>query len=310
MDKVSLIQQLSEGTQNFNILGHVCWWNLREVALTRSQLLGYFDQVGLDQKHVPKHNYRAALKRAFNALAEQQLIRPVSENADVLIFQFTAEIAAGTEENPYLTYKPKVTVRVDKDAYRVLENMKEAIVEVKDPNTDQVPPDVDAIKEQIANAFEREKDTYRSSDITRYLQNILSKEADIISLRPQGSIYFVPAIFTEVLNKLKSLVQLIGGVCAFESMPIPDVSDSRKTVKDAFEIEVMDLFSGMEAEIKEAKEKDKEVTDNWVEHRQGQIAKIRKRIEMYSEVLAEKAGELNGKCDRLKDLLVNRELVL
>lgn len=314
--KGKLMGYLNEGQLNLPILGWVCWWNVREVSLTREQFSGFLKTVGLDDKYARSHNYRSALIRALRSMEEGKLIRRVKEDGIYIVFQFTAEqlVQSGDGENPRLEYNAEVTVTVDKEAYAMFAKDENGFIKsishVTNPNTGLEAQNADQIKVAISNAFDREKDTYKSSDVTRYIQQIFEDSADIISLRPQGSIYFVPAGFQSIVYSVKQLVEYIGGMCTFETFPVPDVKDARKTIGDSFAEEVAETLSKMDEEIKKANEGGKDITEKWVSTRQERIIKLKNRIDMYAEVLGDKARDFHSDFNALSDMLKPRVLAL
>lgn len=288
-----LTATLSEGLVNFKILGFVCFWNIRSVDITKDELAAKLTEAGLDPKMAKDHNYRSAFLRALKNLEEQRIIRLVEENRDVLSYQFTAE---RNVDKTSLEYDRETIVVIDKNKYRKTEKFEDALAQGRDD-----------IKAKITELFYREKTRYRSPDITRFLQKIFTEQADIINLREQGSVYFVPAGFKSVIDSVSKLMGLLGGMCRFEYMPMPDVGQSRKMVKSAVVDEVRALFTNLEKEIKEAAEEGK-TNEKWVMNKLSKIEDIRKRISIYEGVLAEQAKTLDDDFAKLTDTLGVRAL--
>ena len=291
-----------QGT-NLDILGFLVWWNIREITITRDEFIVALKTAGIDDRYAREHNYRSALIRALRSLEEERLIRSVHEDRVNIVFQFTAEVKVEDQNNPSLQYKPEVTITVDKEAYGMFQDFAQAITKVTDLKTNEESIKSAEIKAQIAAAFELQKNSYKSSDITRYIRRILEDNADFISLRQQGSVYFVPAKYQETISKVTTLVNQLGGPCVFQAVPIPDVAGARKMVGDSFAEEVATTIAGMDKEVQEVQSADKKVSQKWIEHRMSQIQKIKNRIDMYFEVLGGKAAELNGQFDKLSEII-------
>jgi hypothetical protein len=316
--KSSLLAMLQQGATQFEILGYLVWWNIREVKLTRDQFIAALKAAGLPEKYAREHNYRATLLRAIKDMEETGLVRPVKEDPINMIFQFTAELPSEDPTNPHLTYKPMVVVNIDKEAYVMFAGdaggedsaLAKSICGITNPQTGEPHEKAEEIKQQIINAFNANKATYKSSDLTRYIQRILEDNADIISLRPQGAIYFVPATYQSVVHSVNTLVNTLGYGCTFEYAPIPNVDSAQKMVGDSFEAEVLDLFKNMDEEVKDMKESKKPISEKWVDTRLDRIKKIQKRIDMYAEVLGVKAQQLAGNFDALSLILRPRNLDL
>ena len=311
-----LLGRINEGSLNLDILGYLVFWNIREVDVTRTAFAAALEEAGLDPKYAKEHNARSSLIRALNSLKEQKIVKMVSEDRVYARFQFTAELKSGEGDAARLSYHPQVIVTVDKEHYLMFHDeepdaFRKSITKVDDAKTDLQSADAESIKDQLAAAFERERSSYKSSDITRYVQSILEDEADIVSLRQQGSIYFVPATFQTQVEAIRALINQIGGAHSrFDAIPVPDVKDARKTVGNAFAEEVANTLASLDKEVEEMNNSDKDIADKWVNHRKDQITKIKARIDMYAEVLGEKAGELSGGFDRVSASLKPRVLNL
>lgn len=310
-----LLGQLVDGNKTLDIIGFLTFWNVREVSITREAFAAALVAAGLSPDYAKEHNARSSLIRALNTLKEQKLVRMTHEDKNYATFQFTAEIKIGSGEDSRLNYHPEVIVIVDKEHYAMFKDeettaFRDSIKKVDKPEGGQAD-DAEAIKDQLTAAFGLEMNAYKSSDITRYIQKIFTDEADIVSLRQQGSIYFVPAAYGSIVASVRTLVNEIGGTHSeFSSIPVPDVKDARKAVGDSFAEEVVEILAGMDKEVAEANAGSKDITEKWVNHRKATIEKIKKRIDMYSEVLGEKASELAGKFDIVSASLKIRVLDL
>jgi hypothetical protein len=277
----SIIAQLQD--MQTPALGFIVFWNVKELSITRDGLAERLIAFGLPSAYAKDHNYRSAYIRALRTMEEKRIIRKVDEDSSRIVYQFTAE-ARVDGDIPGLEYHEETKVVIDKIIYQKTEDFGAALT------CNQT------FRDRIISAFNEARSTYNSADVTRCIQKIFSGAADIVSLRPQGSIYFVPAIYKDIVDKVRSLAESIG--FQFSRVPIPDVSSSRAMVGDAFSDEVAQILADMEKDIEKARTGDG-VSDQWVEHRQDVVSKVKKRIDMYSEVLSERAGELSGKFDSL-----------
>jgi hypothetical protein len=294
--------QLRTSAGEVPILGFVVWWNLREVQIERDWFKAKLDSIGVDgERYAREHNYRATFIRCLRSLEEQRIIRKVTEDQDRLVFQFTAErLNDNDPQNPVLEYERESTIEIDKDAYWTEGNFGEAITKC-DPK----------IKEIIVALFDKERVTYRSSDLTRYIQKIFGDHADLVALRPQGSVYFVPAAYQNLIANMANILATIPiGQASLEFFPVPDVESARNAVGHGVEAEIAEMFSKMEDEIVVMNKGSNDITDKWVQHRQRQIDQVKERIKKYSDVLGSTAQKLTGQFDALRDTLKPRVIEL
>lgn len=265
-----LLAQLN-GDANVTILGYVCWWDVRGVEIDRERFIEILTDCGFTEKYAREHNYRSAFLRALKNMETQRIIRMVKEDRNYLIYQFTAE----DRVDESFEYNPETIITIDKEVYRQTKSIDAAITK-GDP----------AIKEKIIKHFMREKVTYKSSDVSRTLHKIFVDNADIVALREQGSVYYVPGGYKNVLESASKYVGMLGGICRFSYIPIPDAPESRATVKAAVEDEVETFIAWLEGQIEEL-ESGKEVTERWYNTKDKKLAEARDRLELYAELLGD-----------------------
>jgi hypothetical protein len=311
MNAQSIITQLQTEKGSIDVLGFVAWWNVHNVEVTQPWFRDKLKEAGLDgDKYSREHNYRSTVIRCLRSLEENRIIRKVTEDDSRLVYQFTAEQLIDSDpDNLRLEYKLETTVEIDKDIF--LDDMDfNAALTKCDPK----------VREILVPLFAKEKITFRSSDITRYIQKIFNSQADLIALRPQGAVYFIPSTYKSLIEQVAKVMDLIhaggtdsagnhcGGTARLERFPVPDVSSARQMVGDAAESELLEVFTKMESEIKALDSGKQELTDKWIEHRENILSRMKTRIDRYAEVLGDKTKELHGQVSALSKLLKPRKL--
>jgi hypothetical protein len=304
--KSRLVRNLNEDGKDFPILGYMCWWSIRNVDITQEQFAEMLTDVGLDDSYAREHNYMSAFKRALKMMEEKRIIRVVEDDATKMLCQFTAERKVkgnGSDEGPSLEYDKETILRIDKNAYRKEKDFAKALSQGDE-----------AIREKVVEHFYREKVRYNSNDITRYVQKILRDRGDILPLRDQGNIYFVPSEYADLLEKVQKLVRRIAGgkVDSFESVPMPDVKASRTLVGNNLTSQVEGDYAKLLADVQALSEgKLGEVTETWKSTRLNRIKKLQKRLETYTEVLGEDGVKLVAEAEKLeKEVMKYRKLDL
>ena len=265
-----LLVELKEGTNTSYVIGFMVWWNINSVNVTRNEFIKYLERVSIDKKYAPKHNYRSALTRALKVMEENRLVRLVEDTPQTVSFQFTAEHRIEGADGKEFTYEKEALIVVSKPKYRETGDFEASL--------DKCSPE---IKHQLALLFNQHREMYNSSDITRYLQNIFRSEGDIVSMRPQGSVYFVPAGHKDLIESAEELLEYIGGFCKMDYMPIPNVEQARETIKAAFVAELDEDFKKMEGEVEAVLSDNKAVTETWTDARITRLKKMLGRIECY-----------------------------
>lgn len=277
MNVSQLISQFNDGANDFEIVGFLCWWSIHNVNVTRERLIEVLKGCGIDEKFARSHNYRAAFIRSLRELEENRIIRPVSENAVEMVYQFTAETKV-EDDDVKLKYDPETLVKINKAVYRKTQSIAEALHGRED------------IRQKLIEIFDSKKDMYHSSDITRLIKRIFSEKADIVSLREQGSVYYVPSQFQNILGAVASFVNSIGG-SSFQYFPLPNVEACRQAVAAAVDDEMRVDLEKMEKEIEEVSSGNKEITERWRNHKIKTLENIQKRVARYSEVLEDSTAQ-------------------
>jgi hypothetical protein len=296
-----LTMQLKEDGKEIPVLGYMTWWSLRDVDLTRDRFIAILEECGLNKAYAREHNYRSAFKRALKSLEEKRIIRFVDETPFRLVYQFTKELKREDTATPRLEYDRETLIVIDKEIYRQSEKFEDALVE-----------GIPDIKKALIALFYQEKTRYNSGDVTRYIQRIFEDEADIITLRDQGCLYFVPAAYREVLDKVSRLVrQISGNDRAFEFVPLPDTSSGRVLVKRSIEDETQMTYEVLAAEIETAMKSKQEVSEVWKTTRISRILGLQERLATYAELLGDKGKVLVREAQSLeKEILKFRKLDL
>lgn len=291
---------LTEAGKSYDILGYTIWWNIRNADVTQEQFAKMLRDSGLDEKYAREHNYRSAFIRALRLMEEKRIIRKVEESPNFLVYQFTAEEKEGSGQNASLEYNQETIVVLSKSIYAKEKDFLAALVKGRED-----------IRKKVADYFEREKVRYGSSDVTRYIQKIFRDQADLLNLRPQGCIYFVPASFQNIVTSVQSLIAALGGGSSLEQMPVPNVGSSRSLVSASFSEEAVALYKQLAAEIKVGLESG-DLSDKSKEGRFSSLQELLNRIQLYSPILPEEStSDLIRKIDSLgKSLFPERTLDL
>lgn len=285
------------------IVGSVCWWNIHSADITKDQFVAILKEVGLPETYAREHNYRSAFIRALRNLEENRIIRKVSEDDAFIVYQFTAEDMerADGEKVAHLKYRYETQVIVDKNKYYETRQFKDSIVnEIKNPDGSSGYVADPAVTQKVVDLYEKERVRYRSGDITRYIQRILGEEADIVTLRDNGSVYFVPAQFQETIEKVQKLVSKIANVAgnsSFEFLPIPDAAGPRDTAARSV---ILDIKAAIREFAQQVSEMGPDIPRYMLNRFETRVDDIKRRIGLYDEVVPKvEAEKLAGEVDDL-----------
>jgi hypothetical protein len=149
------------------LLGEVIAWACPGVSVTHSALVDALEGAGLDAGVARELAPRHAFSRACKKLSDQRIIRPVSEDASTVKFQFTQESRDG-----------------DKFEY-TLETML-----TLDKQTGSVSCELPGLATLAQEELDRCIAARTGGDITKVVQRLFERRADLFPIRPQGGCYF------------------------------------------------------------------------------------------------------------------------
>lgn len=265
------------------LLGEVISWTCSGVAVTHPALVTALTDAGLDPAVARELAPRHAFTRACKKLSDARIIRRVAEDDATLTFQFTQE----TRSSDRIEYTLETMLTLDKQTGRV---------------TCPLPGLASVAQEELDRAV-----TARTgADVTRVVQRLFERHADLFPVRPQGGVYFVPERHVGFVGQVQSLLGTLGGqVLRF---PVPaGTSEGDRSVKDA-------VAAGLAAVIDEHRQAvsrfGEDTRDGTLERAADKIRATQFKIAAYAEYLADaRAGldrelaaaraELRAKVDRL-----------
>ncbi len=191
------------------LLGEVISWTCSGVAVTHPALVDALTAAALDPAVARELAPRHAFTRACRKLSDARIIRRVAEDDATLTFQFTQE----TRSSNRIEYTLETMLTLDKQTGKV---------------TCPLPGLAAVAQEELDRAV-----TARTgADVTRVVQKLFERHADLFPVRPAGGVYFVPARHVGFVEKVQSLLGRLGGqVLRF---PVPaGTPEGDRSVKDA-----------------------------------------------------------------------------
>jgi hypothetical protein len=264
---------LSPGTQ---LLGEVISWTCTGIAVTHAALVSALKDAGLDENVARELAPRHAFTRACRKLSDQRIIRQVGEDESSVRFQFTHESRTG-----------------DKFEY-LLETML-----TLDKRTGRVTCDLPGLATLAQEHLDRAIEARTGSDVTRVIQKLFERHADLFAIRPQGGCYFVPAQHGNFVDKVQAFLGRINGqVLRF---PIQaGTAEGDRSVREA----VASGLAALIAEHRLAIESFGEDTrDDTLTRAAEKIRKTQFKISAYAEYLADEKAKLDRELARAREEL-------
>ena len=251
------------GTQ---LLGEVISWTCSGVTVNHAALFAALKDAGLDENVARELAPRHAFTRACKKLSDQRIIRQVGEDDTCVRFQFTHESRAGDK----FEYELETMLTLDKKTGTV---------------TCDLPGLATLAQEHLDHAI----DVRTGSDVTRVIQKLFERHADLFAIRPQGGCYYVPARHTEFVNKVQGFLGRINGQLL--RFPIQaGTAEGDRSVKEA-------VASGLAALIAEHRlaieSFGTDTRDDTLTRAAEKIRKTQFKVQAYAEYLAEEKAKLD-----------------
>ena len=179
------------------------------MAVTHPALLAALKDAGLDEsvarELAPKH----AFTRACKKLCDRRIIRQVAEDEAAVTFQFTQESRDGDR----FDYQLETMLTLDK-------------------RTGRVTCDLPGLATLAQEELDRATDARSGADVTRVIQKLFDRHADLFPIRPQGGCYFTPIRHAGFVDRVQAMLgRLNGQILRF---PVPaGTAEGDRSVKDA-----------------------------------------------------------------------------
>jgi hypothetical protein len=247
------------------LLGEIITWSASGVRVSHLALVEALRDSGLDEGVARELAPRHAFARACKKLSEARIIRPVSEDAHAIRFQFTAE---RREEGRY-TYELETLLTLDKASGRV---------------SCDLPGLATLAQEELDRCIAERT----GGDVTRVVQRLFERQADLFPIREQGGAYFVPAEHTPFLEKVEGFLSKLNG--RINRFPVPaGTPQGDRSVKEAVAAGLAALVAEHEAAVATFGE---DTRPDTLERAAERIRLTRHKVEAYSCYLAEERTRL------------------
>jgi hypothetical protein len=270
---------VGEGKLPQKMLGEIITWKIQGVAISHADLLSGLKAIDLDCDVAKGLAPRNAFARACSKLDSERIIRKIAEDHATITFQFTRE---ALEEGKF-SYHFESLLFLNKHSGNITSENLEL--------------------EQLAKEeFGRCVEARTANDVTRLVQRLFERHADLFSIRDQGGVYFVPEVHHDFIAKVERFVRNIGG--SLQRFPIPAGSpQGNRAVQEA-------VAHGLQAIIDEhlqAVQKFGEDTrPDTLRRAEEKVRATKLKLEGYSFYLDQKREDLEASLQQASELLRSR----
>ncbi len=170
------------------LLGEVIAWACPGLSVKHMGLVEALEATDLDPGVARELAPRHAFARACRVLSERRIIRPVAEDTTTIKFQFTSE----SRSDDRFEYTLETMLTLDKQTGSV---------------TCELPGLATMAQEELDRCIA----VRNGGDVTRIVQKLFERQADLFAIRPAGGTYFVPQRHAAFIDKIQDLLNRVGG---------------------------------------------------------------------------------------------------
>jgi hypothetical protein len=261
------------------LLGEIITWNCSGVTIRYTGLIDALREAKLDESVARELAPRHAFSRACRKLSQARIIRQVKEDEDSIEFQFTQE----SKKDDRYTYTTETLVTLEKAKGKVTCHLPGLATQAQE-----------LLDECIA--------ARNGGDVTRVIQRLFERKADLFPIREQGGCYFVPEMHASFLDQVGGFVTTLKG--NLRRYPVPaGTAHGDRSVKEAVACGMAELIAEHNAAITSF---GKETRPDTLDRAAERIRITRHKIQCYSLYLAEEREKLDKDLTAASDRLRER----
>jgi hypothetical protein len=247
------------------LLGEVISWTCPAVAVRHVALVEALRDAALDESVARELAPRHAFSRACKRLSRERIIRPLREDQTSITFQFTRESRGGGR----FEYELETLLTLDKA-------------------TGTVSCDLPGLATLAQEHLDECVAARNGGDVTRVIQRLFERNADLFPVRERGGVYFTPAEHAPFVDRVQAFLGKVNG--RLSRFPVPSgTPQGDRSVKDAVAGGIAALIGEHRAAVAAFGTDTREST---LERAAERIRLTRHKIEGYSCYLAEERGRL------------------
>lgn len=305
MSQPTTIQDaLNQNAQGMPVLGYIVTWGADKTLIPQGDLEQTLIQYGFQDlatglEPIPT---KKAAYRALKEMATDGLVRPVLDNSEKTIYAWMNEGVNQVDEE--LEYQTAVKVTY----WKQVQPGTPALSFSDGFFKNGVPRPQGSAAETLLPLIDQYQHSFTSRDLTGQVFLKLSKRLTAVSLRQSnGGVYFIPAAHQETLERIrecaKALAKQTNSEVFVSLFPVPDMGTAKE---DMGRHAIATLLSEVKQEEIELRKMAKRMTqggmsikDSTVVSHQALAEDIRRRAELYRDLLLLDISKVNQALDKL-----------
>src|SRR5438270_2725829 len=265
MTPLTKVNGLFAAPPGTRLLGEIITWSCAKVRIRHIDLIEALRGSGLDEAVARELAPRHAFARACKKLSEARIIRQVSEDDKVIRFQFTAEHRDGD----HFSYDLETMLTLDKA-------------------TGKVTCDLPGLATLAQEELDRCLEARTGGDVTKIIQKLFERRADLFPIREQGGAYFCPQEHVAFVDQAQSFLGRLNG--KMNRFPVPaGTPEGDRSVKESVAAGLAALIADPQSAVEAFGGDPRPST---LERAAERIRQTRFKVEAYTDYLAEEKARL------------------
>lgn len=227
-------------------LGQICWYSISETTVDHEHVLKLCRLHDLES-HAPSAPrapdvFRRVCKKAERKVAQTNgtkhvySFKPITNDENEILVKLVRETV--DTKNKAINWTRLANVKFVRDTKSL---------EVETLVHDNVGS---TVLDDLVTNFQAENGKVNSAHLRRMIQSVLHRTS-AIPVRESGGIYFIPQAHYDVAKRLSNVINGISSAHNLQLLPLVDLSDTRKMVKDAVESELSGDIDTILAQVRE-----------------------------------------------------------
>lgn len=268
------------------LLGEVVSWDMHGTPITHGDIRQALQDAGLDPDEAQELTNQQAFGRACKDLKKDRAIDKLDIGGGVAKFQLTRK------------KKNDDTGTIDFDY--------EAIVVLDCKTGDVSCPESSVIEQQARGLLAFAMQARSAQDVTRLVQRLFAKNADLFQLNSKGCAYFTPIQHRDFTERVEQFLTKLGGT--LQRFPVPcGTPQGNASVKEAVQAGLSTLLAELNETVSTWDETTRKST---MEKAAEKYQVIEYKISAYADYLESEQDKLKAKLAEAKKELAKKVLEL
>jgi hypothetical protein len=281
--KQSIQRTLATSLQGQPLLGYCIYWSFSERKTTHTEFTDLLKSVGMPTDIAPETRAKSAVAKAIEHYVGStkggKLRDKVVDDKDKTLWVIVQRAVDSVAQD--VSYETEIKIAFLKKTSRYATVLQSV-------NIDGGTPEV---QEQLKGLIQDYFTAYTTDQIRASILTFIQKHCEGVTVRENGGLYFIPAMYEKQFNQLESLFNHLDKTspCSVGTIPILDDARAAAAMWEALKSDARKSMTEMRKDIEKLQ---KDPSDRSYKLRMNQFHDLKTKIEMYEVLLNGTAKDL------------------